>query len=134
MVRFPGLLTAVTSAPGRNYMSRLTPVAAASLAVLLGIATPARAQSQAELALKANEEGKELMYANKYPEASARFRDAVARVPEPKYFFNLCTSLFQEGKFGEALTACNAVDNNNPSAEQKTKVERLRTRIKEEAK
>jgi len=115
-------------------MSRLTSVAAASLAALIGVASSAWAQSQADLAAKANEEGKELMYANKYAEASARFRDAVARVPEPKYFFNLCTSLFQEGKFGEALTACNAVDNNNPSNEQKAKAEKLRNRIKDEAK
>jgi hypothetical protein len=115
-------------------MLRLTPIAAASLAALVGMAAPAFAQSQAEFAAKANEEGKELMYANKYAEASARFRDAVARVPEPKYFFNLCTSLFQEGKFGEALTACNAVDNNSPSPEQKTKVDKLRNRIKDEAK
>src|SRR5262245_65974910 len=118
-------------------MSRLTSMpqlAAASLAALLGVATSARAQSQAELAAKANEEGKELMYANKYSEASARFRDAVARVPEPKYFFNLCTSLFQEGKFGEALTACNAVANNNPSPDQKAKADKLTNRIKDEAK
>src|SRR5215213_2104061 len=88
-------------------MTRLTSIAA--LAALVS-AAPAFAQSQADVAAKLNEEGKELMYAGKYPEASAKFREAVARVPEPKYFFNLCTSRFQEGKFGEALTACNAAD------------------------
>ena len=52
--------------------------------------------------------------ASKYDEATAKFRDAVARVPEAKYFFNLCTSLFQEGKFGEALTACNSAAQEQP--------------------
>ena len=90
-------------------MSRLTIglVVAGSLA-----GATAHAQTQAQIAERENEEGKELMFANKMAEASAKFQDAVARVPEPKYFFNLCTSRFAEGKFGEALTACNAADKN----------------------
>lgn len=111
-------------------MSRLFTIAG----FIAAAAAPALAQSQAEIAAQLNEEGKELMYGNKYAEASAKFREAVARVPEPKYFFNLCTSLFQEGRFGEALTACNAVGNNSPSAEQRTKAEKLTARIREEAK
>ena len=74
------------------------------------------------------------MYAGKYAEASAKFRDAVARVPEPKYFFNLCTSLFQEGKFGEAMTACNAVRNNNPTPDLQAKADKLIGKIQDEAK
>ncbi|MBS1122032.1 MAG: hypothetical protein H6Q90_4260 [Deltaproteobacteria bacterium] len=114
-------------------MSRLTSIAA-SFAAVTALGSIASAQSQAEIALKLNDEGKELMYGQKYAEASSKFREAVARVPEPKYFFNLCTSLFQEGKFGEALTACNAVANNNPSAELRTKSDKLTNRIKDEAK
>jgi hypothetical protein len=114
-------------------MTRLTTIAACLAASAL--ATPAFAQrSQADLAKKDNEEGKVLLFENKYAEASAKFRAAVARVPEPGYFINLCTSLFQEGKFGEALTACNAVANNNPSAQQRTKADKLTNRIQEEAK
>ena len=113
-------------------MTRLTTVAAC-LAVT-ALASAAHAQSQAEIAAKLNEEGKTLMFANKFAEATAKFRAAVARVPEPGYFVNLCTSLFQEGKFGEALTACNAVANNNPSADQRAKADRLTARIKDEAK
>ena len=56
------------------------------------------------------------MYADKYGEAAKKFREAVARVPEAKYFFNLCTSRLQEGKFDEALTACNAVEQEQPDA------------------
>jgi hypothetical protein len=112
-------------------MTRLTTVAACLVASVL--ATPAYAESQAEIAEKLNGEGKTLLFSNKYAEASAKFRLAVARVPEPGYFINLCTSLYHEGKFGEALTACNAVGNNNPSADQRTKSDKLTARIKKEA-
>ncbi|HEV7556004.1 MAG TPA: hypothetical protein VGO00_11140, partial [Kofleriaceae bacterium] len=103
-------------------------------ALLLAAAGSAYAQSQAQIANQLNEEGKELMFGNKYAEASAKFREAVARVPEPKYFFNLCTSLFQEGKFDLAITACNAVDKNTPAAELHDKNAKLIARIQEEAK
>jgi hypothetical protein len=92
------------------------------------------AETQAELAAKLNEDGKELMYASKFAESSAKFREAVARVPEAKYFFNLCTSLFQEGKFSEAITACNAVEKNNATPELTGKATKLVGRIESEAK
>lgn len=111
-------------------MTRLTSIA--TVVAALAIAAPAFAQ-QADLAAKLNDEGKELMFAGKFGEASAKFRDAVARVPEPKYFFNLCTSLFQEGKFDEAMTACTAIDKNNPTPEQKAKTDKLIGKIKDEA-
>lgn len=95
-------------------------------------AVAARAQTQAEIADRENEEGKELMFANKMAEASAKFQSAVARVPEPKYFFNLCTSRFAEGKFGEALTACNAADK-NADDKLKAKTAKLVGKIHEEA-
>jgi hypothetical protein len=91
-------------------------------------------QSQAEIAARLNEEGKELMYADKYAEAARKFQEAVARVPEAKYFVNLCTARLQEGKLDEALTACNAVELNNPSPDQKSRAEKLTIRINEEAK
>jgi hypothetical protein len=96
-------------------------------------AVTAVAQTQAEIADRENEEGKELMFANKMAEASAKFQSAVARVPEPKYFFNLCTSRFAEGKFGEALTACNAADK-NADQRLKEKTAKLVAKIREEAK
>jgi hypothetical protein len=114
-------------------MTRLITVAACLAASAL--ATSAFAESQAEIAEKLNKEGRQLLFDNKYPEATAKFRQAIARVPaEPKYFLNLCVSLFYEGKFGEALTACNAVNNNNPSADQRTKADQLTERIDKEAK
>jgi tetratricopeptide (TPR) repeat protein len=94
---------------------------------------PAFAAEQAALAAKLNDEGKELMFAKKYAEASSKFREAVARVPDAKYFFNLCTSLFQEGKFSEALVSCDAVDKNVPTPELAQKSRALRERILAEA-
>lgn len=108
---------------------------AAPLALALsgGLVGSARAQSQAELAAQANEEGKQLMYADKYAEAAKKFQEAVARVPEAKYFVNLCTARLQEGKLDEALTACNAVDLNNPTPDQKDRAAKLIERINQEA-
>jgi tetratricopeptide (TPR) repeat protein len=117
-------------------MTRFTSFAiAAPLALALSgaLVGSARAQSQAELAARANDEGKELMYADKYAEAAKKFQEAVARVPEAKYFVNLCTARLQEGKLDEALTACNAVDLNNPSPDQKDRAGKLTERIHQEA-
>jgi TolA-binding protein len=90
--------------------------------------------AMADAAAAVNEEGKQLMFAGKYADASAKFRDAVARAPEPKYFFNLCTSLFQEGKFAEALTSCNAVGEHAPPEDLAAKTAKMITKIKDEAK
>lgn len=111
-------------------MTRLTYVA--TFVVAMAAAAPAFAQ-QAELAEKLNDDGKELLFAGKFAEATAKFRDAVARVPEPKYFINLCASLYSEGKFDEAMTACNAVAKNNPTPEQTAKTDKMVGRIKDEA-
>jgi hypothetical protein len=95
-------------------------------------ASHAYAESQAEIAARENEEGKQLMFENKYGEASAKFMSAHSRVPEPKYFFNHCTSLFWEGKFGEALTACNAADK-NADEKLKGKITAFEDKIRGEA-
>jgi hypothetical protein len=118
-------------------MSRFTSLAIflASTGALTGALTGAAyAQSQAEIAAKLNDEGKELMFGNKYAEAAKKFQEAVARVPEAKYFVNLCLARLQEGKLDEALTACDAVALNNPTPDQKTKAEKLIGKINDVAK
>jgi tetratricopeptide (TPR) repeat protein len=107
---------------------------AIGIALTGALAGGAHAQSQAEIAAKLNEDGKELMYADKYAEAAKKFQEAVARVPEAKYFVNLCTARLQEGKLDEALTACNAVELNNPTPDQKSRAEKLVIKINDEAK
>jgi hypothetical protein len=95
---------------------------------------PTPSMSQAEIAARLNEEGKALLY-NDQPNAAARkFQEAVARVPEAKYFVNLCVARFQDGRFSEALTACMAVDLNHPTDDQRSKAAKLIDRIKAEAK
>src|SRR5689334_8402451 len=94
----------------------------------------ALAETQAEIANRENEEGKQLMFAGKYTDASAKFRDAAARTNEGKYYFNLCTSLYQEGKFGEAMTACNTANQNAPDDALKAKLAKLEVKINETAK
>src|SRR3954451_753738 len=114
-------------------MSRLT-FAMVLASSLLGAMTVAHAQSsQADIAAKENEEGKQLMFENKYAEASEKFASAHSRVPEPKYFFNHCTSLFWEGKFGPALTACEAA-NKNADDKLKGKITTFEQKIRDEAK
>ena len=93
----------------------------------------ALAESQAEIASRENDEGKQLMYASQYAEASAKFRDAVEHAKEPKYFLNLCASLYQEGKFGEALTACASAEKNGPDPDLLAKIQKLAQRIKDDA-
>lgn len=108
----------------------------AATALVVGAAALANAQAQADIANRLNEEGKAAMYQNDYPEAIKKFRDAVARVPEPKYFNNLCTALFQDGQFDDAITACNAVltEKSTATPEQRDKAQKLIARITDEAK
>jgi hypothetical protein len=104
-------------------MTRLSSLAMV-IALTGALTGTVHAQSQAEIAAKLNEEGKELMFADKPAEAAKKFQEAVARVPEAKYFVNLCAARLQEGKLDEALTACNAVELNNPTPEQKARARR----------
>lgn len=94
----------------------------------------APASGQAAIAAKLNDEGSQLFMNMAFANASTKFREAVARVPEPRYFFNLCLSLFQEGKFAEALTACNAGTRANPPAPLRQKLDKATDMIKREAK
>ena len=93
----------------------------------------AHAETQAEIAAKENEEGKDLMFAGNYKGASDKFRSAADRAPEAKYYFNLCTSLYQQGVFGAALTACNAGDNLSPDPKLKEKISKTSNKIKSDA-
>jgi len=114
-------------------MNRFTSFAI-GVALAGALAGQALAETQVEIAAKLNDEGKELMYADKYAEAAKKFQEAVARVPEAKYFVNLCAARLQTGELDLALTACNAVDRNTPTADQKSRADKLIAKINEEAK
>lgn len=95
---------------------------------------PATVKTQAEIAQQRNWDGEQAYNKKKYPDSTQAFREAVARVPEGRYFFNLCASLYQEGKFGEALTACNAVAKTDPTPALQKLADQLIIWIQEEAK
>jgi hypothetical protein len=102
-------------------------VAAAALPLLfvLGMPKPAAAQSAAERAAQLNDEGKKLWQEKGDVAAAAeKFRQATLLSPEGRYYFNLCYSLHQIGRYAEALTACRAVAPNGAPDDvlEKTKV------------
>jgi tetratricopeptide (TPR) repeat protein len=119
--------SSTASQPAPTVATVPTPAAPAA-------AAPAAPVTYADRAAAFNDQGKNLMFAGKFSEATPMFREAVALVPEPKYFFNLGTSLFQEGKFDEALTALNAIRFNNPTPEQLAKTDKLRLKVLDECK
>lgn len=93
--------------------------------------TPAK--GQAAIAEKLNAEGTALYKKKSFAGASARFRDAVARVPDSRYFLSLCLSLIAEGKFSEAHTACNAGKTMSPSASTRQKLDAATAKLESEA-
>ncbi len=95
----------------------------------LPISRPPPTGTQSAIAERLNTEGEQQLAAKGYAQATMKFREAVARVPEPKYFTNLCQSLFYEGKFTEALTACDASLRMSPAADLEQLTKRLVARI-----
>lgn len=95
---------------------------------------PSAGGTQAEKAARSAEEGKALYAQGKFAEASSRYQDAVARVPESRYFYGLAQSRFREGKLAEALTACDAAEKVGANAALAVKIRELRTMITTEAK
>ena len=93
----------------------------------------ASAESQADIASKENDDGKALMFQKDYKGAAEKFRDAADRAPEAKYFFNLCSAVYQEGIFGEAMTACNNADKLSPDDALKGKLGKLEDKIRSDA-
>jgi tetratricopeptide (TPR) repeat protein len=82
----------------------------------------------------ANERGKQLLFAGRYAEASAEFERAYKLDPSlVKFSVNLSTSLFQEGKFGQALPiARHAFEMESATLQQKRVLAKLAGAITEE--
>ena len=106
---------------------------ATALVIAGSLAQVARAETQADIAKQENEDGKALMFQGNYKGATEKFRDAADRAPEAKYFFNLCSSVYAQGIFGEALTACNNADKLNPDDKLKDQLSKLEDKIKGDA-
>jgi hypothetical protein len=102
------------------------------LASLL-VASAARAESQAHIAAGLNRDGERALSAQRYREATRKFQGAVARVPEPRYFLNLCMSLDGEHRLSDALVACKAAANTSSSDELTAKARARIAKIREQA-
>jgi Flp pilus assembly protein TadD len=104
------------------------------LLTLIVVTPVVLAETQAERAARANQQGEAELRAKHYANASQKFREAAARVAEPRYFFNLCTSLDKESKFSQALSACNEVAQLSPTPELAARADKLIAKIQEHAK
>ena len=104
----------------------------AALIVAAAAAGTAAAQSNAERANQLNDEGKEAMKRSDFTLASERFQQAIVLSKEGRFYFNLCVSWFRDGKFGDALSACKAVETAGADAKLKEKTATLTAQIKDE--
>ncbi|MBI4510698.1 MAG: tetratricopeptide repeat protein [Deltaproteobacteria bacterium] len=97
-------------------------IAGAVVGLLLASTHPALAQSSAaEEANALNEEGKKLYKDEDYTAAAEKFRQAIAKSPEARFYFNLCVAHEKQGDFDKALEACDHVYGHDPSSELKAK-------------
>src|SRR6266568_7087302 len=86
--------------------------------VLLG--GTALAQNKKAEAL--NDEGKDLYTdAKDYEGATAKFRQAIAIAPDPRYYFNLGSALDKLDLYDQALQACDDVFQHKPKPDLATK-------------
>jgi hypothetical protein len=94
---------------------------------------PPRSGTQAQIAGQLNEEGKELMYRSQFKDAAAKFREAVARVPEVKYMINLGTAELQLGELRAARAVLESALQNDPTPEQAARAHKLIDKVHQEA-
>jgi hypothetical protein len=69
------------------------------------------------------------MYSGQYGAAAEKFRAAVVLAPLPKYYFNLGTAHYQEGKCGEARKALEHVLNSGADDTLKAKAQKMLERV-----
>ena len=90
------------------------------------------AQSNAQRANALNDEGKAAMQSGQFAAASDKFRDAIVLSQEGRFYFNLCVSLYQEGKLGDALGQCKAVEAAGADDKLRDKTSKMIGKIKDE--
>lgn len=104
---------------------------ATALLVLLAstaIAQPTNAQRADEL----NSQGKAAMKAKNFAEASDRFNQAILLSREGRFYYNLCVSLFFEGKLVDSLASCKAVETAGADNDLKDKTGAMIGKVKDE--
>lgn len=88
-------------------------------------AEPSVARTPEEL----NEEAKVHMFAGRYVEAIAKYKEVLRVAPMAKYYFNLCTAHFMNHERDAANQACNTGLTKDPDPALKTKLEKMLERI-----
>ena len=112
------------------YLAKLPPGAQSDVAAHCRLD---QVPSQADVAVKLNEEGKAALLDGRYDVAVKKFQEAVAQVPEPKYFLNLGLANYQAGRWDEAVVSLTAVSLNSPSPAVASKASKLLDRIVQDA-
>ena len=90
------------------------------LAVLIALPNVARANSAEDL----NDAGKQLFAEREYDDALVKFQAAAKAKPSGKYYFNVCFTLTQLGRYKEALAACEKVEPSGADDKLKAKVDK----------
>jgi len=101
-------------------------------AVTAGSAAAQPTPSNASRADAMNEEGKAAMQAGNFELASDRFHQATVLSAEGRFYFNLCVSLYQQGKLSDSLAACKAVEPAGADDALRTKTAKMTAKVKEE--
>jgi hypothetical protein len=104
---------------------------AAALALLAGTAS-AQPASNASRADALNNEGKAAMQDSNFAAASEKFHQAILLSPEGRFYFNLCVSLYSQGKLSDALAACKEVEAAGADPGLREKTSKMTNKIKEE--
>ena len=110
------------------------PEPAPSAAAPAAPSAPSAPKGSPEDAAKLNDEGKQLMFADKTDDARVKFTAAIAIDPKAIYAFNLCVADFTLGRFADAKQACKTAQAGNPEEALATKVTKMLEKIEVEAK
>ncbi|HEY4058729.1 MAG TPA: hypothetical protein VGM39_19080 [Kofleriaceae bacterium] len=114
----PPPLTPVQTGPEPVAAPTREPTFRYKVSMFVHTAVPAGTDPESAIAIafKENEDGIMSMQENNASEASAQFRDAIARAPNAVYYLNLCLSLYVEGKYTESVSACEELQRSHPPA------------------
>jgi hypothetical protein len=102
--------------------------------LVLATAGVSFAQTNAERADQLNNEGKAAMKAKDFPTASDRFQQAIVLSREGRFYFNLCVSLYSQGKLVDSLEACKAVESAGADAALREKTTGMIGKVRDEMK
>jgi hypothetical protein len=90
------------------------------------------AESQAAIAAQLDRDGTALLAHDHADAAAEKFRDAFARVPDPRYAYHLCDAEHRLGHGDNARQACDAAFQLNPGRDLAAKIAAMRDQLRAE--